>query len=63
MAGYIDGTDQGQPALFPARLEGWITEDHQVRVVDLFVDELDLDTRRPEQRPVTTGRSVDLSGS
>jgi transposase len=28
--------------LFPDRLEDWIDEDHLVRVVDLFVDQLDL---------------------
>lgn len=42
MVGYIEGVDRGQTALFPDRLDDWIGEDHLVRVVDLFVDELDL---------------------
>jgi transposase len=42
MAGFIEGIDRGQTVLFPDRLEDWIGEDHLVRVVDLFVDELDL---------------------
>ncbi len=42
MAGFIEGTGRGQTTLFPERLEDWIGEDHLVRVVDLFVDELDL---------------------
>lgn len=42
MAGFIDGIDREQATLFPERLEDWIGEDHLVRVVDLFVDELDL---------------------
>ena len=42
MSGYIEGTDRGQSTLFPERLEDWIDEDNPVRVVDLFVDEIDL---------------------
>ena len=42
MSGYIEGTDRGQMTLFPDRLEDWVSEDNPVRVVDLFVDEIDL---------------------
>ena len=42
MAGFIEGVDRGQSVLFPDRLDDWIGEDSLVRVVDLFVDELDL---------------------
>ena len=42
MAGFIEGVDGDQATLFPERLEDWIGEDHPVRVVDLFVDQLDL---------------------
>lgn len=42
MAGFIEGVPRGQTVLFPDRLEDWIGEDDLVRVVDLFVDELDL---------------------
>ena len=42
MSGYIEGTDRGQTTLFPDRLEDWIGEDNPVRVIDLFVDELDI---------------------
>lgn len=42
MAGFIEGMNREQTTLFPERLEDWIYEDHLVRVVDLFVDELDL---------------------
>ena len=57
MAGYIEGTDWGQAALFPERLDDWIDDDHLVRVVDLFVEELDLhacDFQRAA--PARTGR-------
>jgi transposase len=42
MSGFIEGVDRDQATLFPDRLEDWIAEDHLVRVVDLFVDQLDL---------------------
>jgi len=42
MSGFIEGVDRDQVTLFPERLEDWIGEDHLVRVVDLFVDQLDL---------------------
>lgn len=42
MSGFIEGVDRGQTALFPARLEDWIGEDNPVRVVDAFVEALDL---------------------
>ncbi len=42
MSGYIEGTDRSQETLFPAWLEDWISEDSLVRVIDLFVDEIDL---------------------
>ncbi|TYC64749.1 IS1182 family transposase [Stappia sp. BW2] len=42
MSGYIEGIDRKQETLFPERLEDWIGEDHPVRVIDVFVDALDL---------------------
>jgi len=42
MKRFIEGVDRSQSTLFPDRLEDWIGEDNAVRVVDVFVDELDL---------------------
>lgn len=42
MAGFIAGVSRDQTMLFPERLNDWIGEDHLARVVDLFVDQLDL---------------------
>jgi len=42
MRRFVEGADRGQSSLFPDRLEDWIGEDNPVRVVDVFVDELDL---------------------
>tara|TARA_B100000378_G_scaffold178615_1_gene144298 strand:- start:170 stop:421 length:252 start_codon:yes stop_codon:yes gene_type:complete len=57
MARFIDGIDREQVTLFPDRLEDWIGEDHLVRVVDLFVEELDLPALGFERcAPARTGR-------
>ena len=57
MSGYIEGTDRGQMTLFPDRLEDWIGEDNPVRVVDLFVDEIDLaELGFSRVAPALTGR-------
>src|SRR5580765_3224735 len=42
MRRFIEGLDRGQNTLFPECLEDWIGEDNPVRVIDVFVDELDL---------------------
>ena len=42
MRRFVEGADRGQSTLFPECLEDWIGEDDPVRVVDVFVDELDL---------------------
>ena len=39
---FVEGMDRGQSTLFPECLEDWIADDNPVRVVDVFVDELDL---------------------
>ena len=39
---FIEGTDRSQVTLFPERLEDWIDGDNPVRVIDAFVDGLDL---------------------
>jgi transposase len=42
MRRFVEGIDRGQTTLFPECLEDWIDEDNPVRVIDAFVDELDL---------------------
>ena len=44
MRRFVEGTAREQTTLFPECLEDWIGEDNPVRVVDIFVDELDLTT-------------------
>ncbi|MFQ5974438.1 MAG: IS1182 family transposase [Alphaproteobacteria bacterium] len=57
MKRFIEGVDRGQSTFFPECLEDWVDEDNPVRVIDVFVDELDLgglgfDRAQPE----ATGR-------
>ena len=42
MKRFIEGVDRSQTTLFPERLEDWIDDDNAVRVIDVFVDELEL---------------------
>jgi transposase len=42
MKRFVEGIDRGQSTLFPECLEDWICEDNPVRVIDAFVEELDL---------------------
>src|SRR5262245_15280428 len=42
MARFIEGEDRRQRALLPEYLEDYVSEENPVRVVDVFVDELDL---------------------
>ena len=42
MKRFVEGADRGQSVLFPECLEDWVDENNPVRVIDVFVDELDL---------------------
>ena len=42
MKRFIEGVDRSQSTLFPDRLEDYIAEDNPVRIVDAFVEALDL---------------------
>ena len=42
MRRFVEGIDRGQATLFPECLEDWIDADNPVRVIDAFVEKLDL---------------------
>tara|TARA_B100000925_G_scaffold287383_1_gene266577 strand:+ start:720 stop:1967 length:1248 start_codon:yes stop_codon:yes gene_type:complete len=42
MSRFVTGEDRSQSTLLPASLDDYVTEDNPVRVVDVFVDNLDL---------------------
>jgi transposase len=57
MRRFVEGMDRGQNTLFPECLEDWISENNPVRVIDIFVDELDLaELRFDGVAPEVTGR-------
>jgi transposase len=43
MAGFIEGVDRGQLSLLPESLDQWVEDSNPVRVIDAFVEQLDLD--------------------
>ena len=63
MSGFIEGEDRFQATLFPERLDDYVAEDSAVRVIDVFIDDLDIsglgfkteanDTGRPAYHPST----------
>ncbi len=57
MRRFVEGMDRGQSTLFPECVEDWIGGDNPVRVIDVFVDELDLaELGFSGVDPETTGR-------
>jgi transposase len=57
MKRFVEGVDRGQRTLFPECLEDWIVEDNPVRVIDVYVDGLDLgDVGFSGVDPEATGR-------
>ena len=57
MSGFIEGIARNQITLFPERLADWICEDNPVRIVDVFVDALDLvECGFERTSPARTGR-------
>ena len=56
MSGFISGADRSQGTMFPAQLEDYVAEDNPVRVIDFFVDQLDLRELGCAVDPRETGR-------
>ena len=57
MKRFVEGVDRGQATLFPESLDEFVAEDNSVRVIDVFVDELDLGTLGFDRvEPMLTGR-------
>ena len=46
MKRYVEGENRSQSTLVPESLDEYIADDNPIRVVDVFVDELDLQGRR-----------------
>ena len=56
MSGFIEGEDRTQATLFPERIDDYVAEDSPVRVVDVFIDDLDVSGLGFRVEPNATGR-------
>ena len=56
MSKFIKGQDRSQGTLFPERLDDYVEEDSPVRVIDVFIDDLDISGLGFKAEPATTGR-------
>jgi transposase len=56
MSGFIEGEDRTQATLFPERIDDYVAEDSPVRVVDVFIDDLDVSGLGFRIEPNATGR-------
>jgi len=56
MSGFIKGTCRTQATLFPDRLDDYLTEENEIRVIDVFIDNLDLANLGFKAVPADTGR-------
>ena len=56
MSGFIQGEDRTQGTLFPERLDDYVAEDNPVRVIDVFIDDLDISGLGFKAEPAATGR-------
>jgi transposase len=56
MSGFIEGENRGQSTLFPERVDDYVAEDSPVRVVDVFIDGLDISGLGFKAEPAETGR-------
>src|SRR5271156_5449911 len=57
MGRFVEGEDRGQSFLLPQSLDDYVTDDNPVRVIEVFIDELDLGAIGfAGVRPAATGR-------
>ena len=56
MSRFVEGEDRRQPTLLPSCLDDYVGEDNPARVIDVFVDELDLGGLGFAVTPAATGR-------
>jgi transposase len=56
MSGFIEGEDRNQATLFPERLDDYVGEDHPVRVIDVFIDDLNISGLGFKAEAAATGR-------
>lgn len=56
MSGFIEGEDRSQSTMFPERVDDYVGEDSPVRVIDVFIDDLDISGLGFKTQASATGR-------
>ncbi len=56
MSGFIEGESRTQVTLFPDQLDDYITEENSARVIDVYIDGIDLSGMGFKTTPKETGR-------
>ncbi len=56
MSGFIEGENRYQSTMFPERIDDYVEEDSSARVIDVFVDRLDISGLGFKTEPAETGR-------
>ena len=56
MSKFIEGLDRSQGTLFPERLDDYVEEENPVRVIDVFIDDLDISGLGFKTELAATGR-------
>jgi len=56
MSGFIEGESRHQATMFPERIDDYVSEDSAARVIDVFVDRLDLSGLGFKTEAAQTGR-------
>ena len=56
MSGFIEGENRHQSTLFPERVDDYVEEDSVVRVIDVFIDRLDISGLGFKTEHAVTGR-------
>ena len=56
MSGFIEGENRHQSTMFPERIDDYVGDDSVVRVVDVFIDRLEISGLGFKAHPAETGR-------
>jgi transposase len=56
MSGFIEGENRYQVTMFPERVDDYVAEDSAARVIDVFIDKLDISGLGFKEHAADTGR-------
>jgi transposase len=56
MSGFIEGENRHQATMFPERIDDYVDENSVIRVIDVFIDRLDISGLGFKAESANTGR-------